>query len=147
EHIADILSTHFGSLERLQQADKEELNSINAVGPQIAESIISWLADESNRRLIHRLIEAGVRIESVSTILSSPITGKVFVITGTLVSMKRSEAKDLIIHRGGRLTSSIGKGTNYLVIGKSPGSKLQKAGDIGVPVLKEDEFIRLMEEV
>ncbi|MBW2610051.1 MAG: NAD-dependent DNA ligase LigA [Deltaproteobacteria bacterium] len=145
EHIADLLSTHFGSLEKLQQADKEELSSINEIGPQIAESIISWLADESNRRLIRRLIEAGVRIESVSTVPSSPITGKVFVITGILNSMKRSKAKDLIIHRGGRLVSSIGKGTDYLVVGESPGSKVQKARDLGVPVLQEDEFIKLME--
>ena len=146
EHIAQLLADHFGNLWRLQQATKDELEAINGVGQEIANSIVLYLADESNQRNIQRLIEAGVRFERISTSLASPVAGKTFVITGTLHAMKRSEAKEMLLKKGGLLASSLSGSTDYLVVGESPGSKLQKAENLGITILGEDEFLALLEE-
>ena len=145
EHVAERLSQGIGSLEGLQQADEETLLAIDEIGPQIAESVVSYFSDESNQNHIRRLLEAGVRIIGRGPAVDTPLQGKVFVITGTLQSMKRSEARDRIVRKGGRMGSSVTQGTNYLVVGESPGSKLQKARNLGVAVLQEDEFLRLIE--
>jgi len=146
EHVAELLAEYFGGLEKLQQAKEDELLAIDEIGPQIAESIVSYFADEPNQKNIKRLLEAGVHFEGLTTVDSTPLKGKSFVITGTLRSMKRSEAKELILRKGGRLASSVTQSTDYLVVGESPGSKLQKAQDLGVSTLQEDEFLRLLEE-
>jgi len=146
EHIAQLLAKHVGSIERLQKANEDELISMNEIGPQIAESVVSYFEDESNNRLIQRLLKAGIYLESDSIEQVTPISGKSFVITGTLHSMNRSEAKDLITRRGGMLASSLSHSTDYLVVGESPGSKLQKAKDLDVRILMEDEFFELLGE-
>ncbi len=145
EHVAERLSQGIGSLEGLQQADEETLLAIDEIGPQIAESVVSYFSDESNQNHIRRLLEAGVRFIGRGPAVDTPLQGKVFVITGTLQSMKRSEARDRIVRKGGRMGSSVTQGTNYLVVGESPGSKLQKARNLGVAILQEDEFLRLIE--
>ena len=144
EHVTELLAGYFGSLERLQQAKEEELLSVDEIGPQIAESVVSYFADESNQRNIQRLLDAGVRFEGLSGVDGTPLKGKSFVITGTLHSMKRSEAKELVVRKGGRVASSVTQSTNYLVVGDTPGSKLQKAHDLGVTTLQEDEFLTLL---
>ena len=145
EHTAELLAKHFGSLKGLQDATEDELLSVNEIGPQIAESVVSYFEDESNKKHITRLLDAEIRFETGVETVSSPLEGKTFVITGTLPSIKRSEAKELITRKGGKLSTSVSKNTDYLVAGESPGSKLQKAGDLDVNVIAEDAFLRLLE--
>jgi DNA ligase (NAD+) len=146
EHVAERLSEELESLENLQQADEETLQAINEIGPQIAESVVSYFSDESNRNHIRRLLKAGVHFHSLSPINDTLLQGKNFVITGTLQTMKRSEAKERIVRKGGRVGPSVTQGTDYLVVGDLPGSKLQKARDLGVVTLQEEEFLRLVEK-
>lgn len=146
EHIADLISKHFITLERIQEATKEEIESISGVGKEIAKSIISYFDDESKRQLIKRLIDAGIQFEDVLPIPVPPVAEKTFVISGTLSSMKRSEAKELILRNGGKLASSVSNKTDYLIVGESPGSKLRKAEDLGITIIYEDEFLKLLGE-
>ena len=144
EYVAAVLADHFGSLDRLRSATEEELTAIDGIGPQIAESIGAYFENHHNQDHINRLIQAGIELETSSAPPASPAAGKTFVLTGTLSSMKRSEAKEAITRNGGRIASSVGGNTDYLIVGGSPGSKLRKAEDLGVPTLSEDEFLRLL---
>jgi DNA ligase (NAD+) len=158
EHIAQLLANHFKSLENIQNAKIEDLEyrkgkggvkdtGIKGIGEEIARSVVSFFEDIQNRQNIKRLIEAGVHPEEVFSVASSfPAAEKTFAITGSLRSMSRSQAKDLIRKKGGRLSSSVGVSTDYLVVGESPGSKFQKAKDLGTTILNEDEFFRLLEQ-
>ncbi|RLB20698.1 MAG: NAD-dependent DNA ligase LigA, partial [Deltaproteobacteria bacterium] len=144
EHIASVLAQHFGDIEALAKASEEELIEIAEVGPEIAQSIVSYFEDEDNRRQIKRLLECGIQIEAPSKPTPSPIAGKTFVLTGTLSSMTRSQAKELIEQLGGKVSSSVSAATDYLVAGDSPGSKLTKAREKGTTILNEEEFLRLL---
>jgi DNA ligase (NAD+) len=143
EYVAAILADHFGDIERLGKATEEELLAIDGIGPQIVESINAYFEDHHNRDHIKRLIQTGIELEAPSLPPASPAAGKTFVITGALSSMKRSEAKEVITRNGGRMASSVGSNTDYLIVGESPGSKLRKARDLGVAILSEDELLRL----
>lgn len=145
EYIAATLATHFGEMEQLGNATEEELLAIDGIGPQIAESIITYFEDPRNRMHVSRLIQAGIELEAPSLPSASPVSGKTFVITGTLSSMKRSEAKEIVTQQGGRIASSISNSTDYLIAGDSPGSKLRKAEDFGVTILNEDAFLKLLD--
>ena len=147
EHVAERLSEELESLESLQQADEETLKAIDEIGPQIAESVVSYFADRSNQNHILRLLKkAGVHFHGLSPVSDTPFQGKSFVITGTLQSMKRSEAKERIVRKGGKVGSSVTRDTDYLVVGESPGSKLRKARDLSVGILQEEAFLRLLAE-
>ena len=143
EHIAGILADHFGTLKRLGDATEDELTAIDGIGPQIAESIVSYFYDETNKRNIQRLMSAGIHLEAGALSTETPFAGKTFAITGSLRSMKRSEAKELLVSKGGRLASSVSGSTDYLIVGESPGSKLKRARDLNVDILDEDEFLKL----
>ncbi len=144
EYIAAILADHFGEIERFEKATEEELTAVDGIGPQIAESIITYFEDTRNREHIKRLIQAGIELEVPTPPPASPLAGKTFAITGTLSALKRSEAKGIVTRRGGRIASSVGSSTDYLIVGDSPGSKLRKAKDLGVPILNEDAFLELL---
>ncbi len=146
EHVAERLSEELESLESLQHADEETLTAIDEIGPQIAESVVSYFADSSNQDHIRRLLKAGIQFHGLSSASDTPFQDKSFVITGTLQSMKRSEAKERIVRKGGKVGSSVTRGTDYLVVGESPGSKLQKARDLSVDILEEEAFLRLLAE-
>lgn len=146
EHVAVILADHFEDLEHLEEATEEELLAIDGIGPQIAESIVSYFSDRSNREHSGRLLREGILFETVTHPGGGVVAGKTFVMTGSLSSLKRSEAKEQILRRGGRVSSSVSSSTDFLVVGESPGSKLQKAADMDVTILKEDEFLRLLGE-
>ncbi|MBN1849038.1 MAG: NAD-dependent DNA ligase LigA [Deltaproteobacteria bacterium] len=146
EHIAELLANHFGDLGRLQHAKQEDLLNINEIGPQIADSVTAYFSDTQKKTHLQRLLDKGITFEPIEPSIGTPVSGKTFVLTGTLPSMTRSEAKERIVTRGGRLGSSISQNTDYLVAGESPGSKLQKARDLGVRVIQEDEFLRLLGE-
>ena len=147
ERTAGILAREFGSLERLSKASVEELDNVHEIGLTMAESIHDWFADKGNARLCERLHAAGVRTElEKGATKDEPQTfaGKIFVLTGTLPEMTRDEATALIEARGGRVTSSVSKKTDFLLAGAEPGSKLEKANQLGVKVIDENQFKKML---
>ena len=135
------------SIQGAALRELEEETGIKGIGKEIAGSLVAYFEDESNKRLIGRLLEAGIQFETPQrSSAGSAIGEKSFVITGTLESMKRSEAKELILSKGGRVASSVSKRTDFLVAGDSAGSKLEKARDLGITILDEEGFKKLLEE-
>ncbi|WP_305041613.1 NAD-dependent DNA ligase LigA [Geoalkalibacter sp.] len=146
EHGAKLLARRFGSLEALSEATQEELLAIHEIGPQVAESVTAFFRDSGNRRLLERLREGGVRPESETGPRDATLSGKTFVFTGTLTRMTRQQAEAMVEQRGGRASGSVSRKTSYLVAGDDAGSKLDKARELGVAVLGEDDFLRMMED-
>jgi len=149
ERAAALLAAHYVSFDALAQADTEELADIRDVGPVIAESVSQFCAHEENRRTLDRLAEAGVRLDedlvATPSDTAQTLAGKVFVLTGTLPNLKRSDVQALIEGAGGRVTSSVTRKTDYVVAGSDPGSKLQRAEDLSIPVLDEDALHDLLQ--
>jgi DNA ligase (NAD+) len=142
-HIAKVLAQNYGSLEKIQKASKEELQAIYEIGSEIAASVENFFQEERNLQVIQRMQNLGVQVEDVDIVaekLPQPLSGKSFVLTGTLEGMTREEAKQKIESLGGRVTSSVSKQTDYVVAGIDPGSKLAKAQSLGVTVLDESGF-------
>ncbi|MCI0404340.1 MAG: NAD-dependent DNA ligase LigA [Acidobacteria bacterium] len=145
ERTAQLLAEHFGSLDKLAKAAEEELLEVHEVGPKVAEGILEFFSEKSNRELIEKLRKAGLRFtEERKAPKDSRLAGKTFVITGTLERWSREEAKELIESLGGKVTDSISKKTSYLVVGAEPGSKLDKARSLGVETLDEPTFAKLI---
>jgi len=144
EHVAHLLALHFLNLEGFVAASREELLSIKGIGEEIAESILSYLEEASNRTIIERLLSAGVRPTSPQPVRVSPVEGRSFVLTGSLETLTRAEARDRIIGVGGRVSGSVSRRTDYVVVGKDPGSKLTKAREIGLTILDEEAFVKLL---
>jgi DNA ligase (NAD+) len=146
ERAAMLLARHFGSVGALAMAPVEEIEAIYEIGPVVARSVRDWLDHEENQRVVARLQEAGVRTEEATAASGTPQTlkGQQFVLTGALERMTRDEAKGAIEARGGRVTSSVSKKTTAVVVGKDPGSKAEKAAELGVRLLTEDELAALL---
>ena len=148
ERTAGILAHELGSLERLTNATVEELDAIPEIGLTVAESVHDWFDDEGNRALCDRLRAAGVKTEAERRsggTADERFAGKQFVLTGTLESFTRDEARALIEARGGRVNSSVSKKTDYVVAGEAAGSKLDKAQSLGVTVIDESAFREMLE--
>lgn len=143
EHVAAVIADHFKNMGAIKGTNEADLLSIKEIGPQIAESVVSFFSDEENINHINNLINEGIQFEEIDTGKESPVTGKNIVVTGSLNSMRREEFKEFILKNGGRLSSSIGKGTDILVIGEKPGSKLDKARDLGIDIIEEDKFFSM----
>ena len=146
EEVAKILAERYHSIDALMNASEEELQSIPGIGPKIAKSIVDWFSRESNRKVIEKLRKAGVRMSEEETTeeeTAKPLEGLTFVITGTL-PLPRSKVKELIESNGGRVTDSVSRKTSYLVVGESPGSKLDKARRLGVPTISFEELQELI---
>src|SRR5213080_180687 len=143
EATAKALAEHFGTLERLMDATEEELQEVRDVGPEVAASIRGFFAEKQNRKVIQKLLAAGVRPAAV-TRPKGPLAGKKFVLTGTLDAMTRPEAQRRIEALGGRVQSSVSKETDYVVVGADPGSKLAKAKALGVRTLEEKALLKLL---
>jgi DNA ligase (NAD+) len=143
--MATILAGHFESLARVQDASVEELRSVGGVGPIVAEDAHEYFARPESRELIERLLAAGVSI-TVPERHEGPLTGKTFVLTGSLSSLTRGQAEDRIKALGGSIGSSVSKKTDYLVVGADPGSKLEKAQKLKVPILDEAAFLQLIQQ-
>jgi DNA ligase (NAD+) len=143
ERTAQFLAEHFGSLDDLMQAGEEELEEVNEVGPRIAESIHEFFEEPRNRDLVDRLRKAGLTFGGKKRERGTKLAGKTFVLTGTLTKYSRDEAKKLIEDAGGRVSGSVSKKTDYVVAGSDAGSKLDKARELKVPVIEEDEMERL----
>jgi len=145
EATARALAEQFGTLERLMDASEEELQEVRDIGPEVARSIARFFAERQNRRVITRLLDAGVKPAPI-TRAKGPLTGKKLVLTGGLGSMTRPEAQRRIEALGGRLTSSVSKETDYVVVGADAGSKRAKARALGVRMLEEKAFLKLVSE-
>ncbi|MFM2108127.1 MAG: NAD-dependent ligase LigA [Pseudomonadota bacterium] len=146
ESTAKTLARHFGTLDALMAASEEEMLAVEDVGPVVAQSILGFFHDPLNRELIAQLRAAGVHWdESVVERDAQPLTGKTFVLTGTLPNLKRDEAQALIEAAGGKVSGSVSKKTSYVVAGEEAGSKLVKAESLGIPVLDEEAFLQLLE--
>jgi len=144
---AKVLAGRFGHMDKLMAATGEELERIPEIGKTIAQSVSLFFNQEANRSLIEKLKGAGVTMTSSRPSEGSKnLLGKQFVLTGTLSGMTRDEAKEKIEALGGRVTSSVTKKTDYLVMGADPGSKEQKARQLGVGILDEEAFIKLINQ-
>ncbi|MBN1662034.1 MAG: NAD-dependent DNA ligase LigA, partial [Deltaproteobacteria bacterium] len=147
EHIAGILAKEYTTLDVIMQADFDNLKSVREIGPEVAGSITKFFDQPGNKAVIDKLRAAGVMPVEVPRPEPSalPLAGKSFVFTGTLGKMTRPEAKGLVESLGARTTESVTKNLDYLVAGDAPGSKLAKARTLGITVLNEDEFFRLID--
>ena len=143
ETMASILAENFGAIDRLLEADIEQLRAVGGVGPIVAEEVYEYFQRPEARRLIQRLLDAGIRVKPPRR-REGPLAGKTFVITGTLSSMTRGEAEERIKALGGSAGSTVSKKIDYLVVGADPGSKLEKARRLKVPVLDEAGFLELV---
>jgi len=145
EETAIDLSEYLKTPERLAVVSAEELEKLNGVGPIVARSVVDWFSDKENKKLFERLLKQ-VRIEnSKLKIENSEISGKTFVLTGTLKFMSRDEAKEKIRSAGGKVSSSVSKNTDYVVAGSEAGDKLEKANELAIKVLSEKEFLNMLE--
>ena len=145
ERLARTLASHFRTLDALAEAAAEELTEVEDIGPKVAESILFFFRQPENTALIRRLKEAGLNFESrAEKRATGPLEGKTFVLTGTLASLERDEAKEVIEGLGGKVTSSVSGKTDYVVVGESPGSKLDKARQLKIAILDEQEFLKLV---
>ena len=140
ERTAQFLAEHFGSLDAIMKANAGELEEVNEVGPRIAESIVEFFADEHNRKLVSNLRKAGLTFTGQKREKGTKLAGKTFVLTGTLGRHTRDEAKKMIEDAGGRVSGSVSKKTDYVVAGSDAGSKLDKARELGVSVIGEEEL-------
>jgi DNA ligase (NAD+) len=141
--MATILADHFESLARLQDASVDELRGVGGVGPIVADDVHEYFQREESRQLIERLLAAGVTV-TAPTRHEGPLTGKTFILTGTLTSMTRGQAEERIKSLGGAIGSSVSKKTDYLVVGADPGSKLERAQKLKIPILDEAGFLQLL---
>lgn len=151
QRVAEILAQGLGSMERLRQAEAEEIAAIHEIGPEIAQRVYEFFREPANVEMVNRLIAAGLTMEvadseGLGQSGSEALKGLTFVMTGTLSSMKRDEAKALLRRHGAKVTGSVSKKTDYLLAGQDAGSKLKKAEELGVPVVSEEQLQALIAE-
>jgi DNA ligase (NAD+) len=145
EETAFDLASYFGSINNLQKASKEDLEKISDIGPETAKSIHNWFALKHNQKFIEELFLSGVEIIKAKTgPLNNKLKGIGFVFSGTLDSITRDEAEKRVRLMGGGVSGTVSKMTDYLVVGESPGSKLEKAKSLGVKIIKEEDFLKMI---
>ncbi|MGA3325059.1 MAG: NAD-dependent DNA ligase LigA [Terriglobia bacterium] len=145
ERTGQLLADHFGSLDKIAKATREELVDAEEVGPRVAEAIEEFFQEKRNRQVIEKLRKAGLQFEQEQTRKTGgKLTGKQFVLTGTLPTYSRDQAKQIIEENGGRVVGSVSKKTDYVVVGADPGSKLEKARALDIKTLDEAEFRKLL---
>ncbi len=143
---AQILAEHFGSLEALMQADEAALADVDQIGPTMAASVCEYFRNPDNRMVVENLFAAGVRPEAPTARRSDKLAGKTIVVTGTLENFTRQQIQQIIRQSGAKASSSVSKKTDYVLAGENAGSKLQKAKDLGVEVIDERQFRKMIEE-
>jgi len=144
EHIAALLAAEFDSLEQLTNCPEENLTAIEGVGPVVAKSIVNFFKQDNNLTTVRRILTSGVQIIFETPAKTSYLAGQTFVLTGALATMTRRQAKEMIEAAGGKVSSTVSRSTNFVVSGESPGSKLAKARELGIELLDEDDFKRML---
>jgi DNA ligase (NAD+) len=145
EHLAQVLADRYETIYDLMEATEDELTTINEIGPTVARSVRAYFSEDKNRELVRKMVDGKIlTIKPRQRPSSGPLAGITFVITGTLSSMSRDKAEDAIRRLGGNATSSVSAKTGYLVAGMDPGSKLARAGQLGVKVISEEEFLPMI---
>jgi len=146
EVMAADLANYFDDLDELRRAKTNDLQRISGIGPNTSESIVNWFSRPGNQQVLEKLRNAGVwpirEKKEMSEML--PLSSKVFVITGTLPHYSRDQAKRLIEENGGKVTDSVSRQTSFLVCGEAPGSKLDKAKELGIPIISEEQLKQLI---
>ena len=145
QHVAQVLASHFGSLARIMDAKEDELLSVHEIGEEVARSVVDYFTDEKNRRGIEDMQRNGLDLVWEASQKEKTLAGTRVVFTGTLSKLHRDEAKRMVEERGGRVTSSVSKNTSFVVAGEDAGSKAEKARELGVKVVSEDEFLALVQ--
>lgn len=146
ERTAQLLAEHFGSMNKLREATAEELHEVEEVGPKVAQSIVEYFHEARNSEVVEKLRRAGLEFEQKKRRGSGSLEGRQFVLTGSLPDLSREEATRMIEEAGGRVTGSVSKKTDYVVVGADPGSKLEKARSLGTPTLDEAGLRKLLGE-
>lgn len=146
ERTAQLLAEHFGSMDKLREATAEELYEVEEVGPKVAQSIVEYFREKRNSEVVDKLRRAGLEFEQKKRRGSGSLEGRQFVLTGSLPGLSREEATRMIEEAGGRVTGSVSKKTDYVVVGADPGSKLEKARSLGTPTLDEAGLRKLLGE-
>ena len=144
ERTAQLLAEHFGSMDKFREATADELHEVEEIGPKVAQSITEFFREKRNRDVIEKLRKAGLQFEQKNRRGGGHLKGMQFVLTGSLPGLSREEATGMIEGAGGRVTGSVSKKTNYVVVGADPGSKLDKAKSLGIKTLDETEFRKLI---
>lgn len=145
EKAGKLLAQTFGTLDALMEADEARLTEVPDIGAVTAQSIVSWFRSPQAHHMVERLREAGVNFASTVEITDRRFAGKTFVLTGALTRFTREEATERIEGFGGKASGSVSKKTNYVIAGENAGSKLRKANELGIPVLTEEEFLKMLE--
>ena len=141
EHIAKVLEKQYsGNLTEFQNTTVEDLEAIDEIGPIVAETVIQFWSDDSNKKMVQNCLDYGVRFADVEVNLHQPFAGQTFVFTGSLQQLTRKEAKDILENLGGKASGSVSEKTDFVIAGSGAGSKLKKAGDLGISILTEKEF-------
>jgi DNA ligase (NAD+) len=143
EQTSRDLANHFGSLEKLMKVSIDDINNIENIGPVVSESIFKFFQDKNNLHFIDKLIANGVSIYHEKS-KNQKLKGKVFVLTGTLSTMSREDIKKKIIENGGSVSSSVSSRTSFVVSGENPGSKYNDAQKLGVKIISESEFLKMI---
>jgi len=145
EHSAKVLEKSFGgNLENLMDAEVEALTAIHEFGGIMAESIVNFFQDDTNKKVIEACLQAGIQFDDVEPIQESEFTGKTFVFTGSLEKFSRKDAQSMVEKLGARASGTVSSKTDYLVAGPGAGSKLKKAEELNISIYSEDEFLELI---
>jgi len=144
-HVAALLSEHLGTVERFFHVSAQELAAIHEIGPKIAQSVVSFFANPDNRAVVRELLAQGVTPQTEDTIQGERLAGLTFVLTGSLDSLTRKQAESLITRNGGHTASTVSKRTDYVIVGRDAGTKLQKARRLGITCLDEAAFLRMLD--
>ena len=144
KETAELLVNELPSLEDFKAVNIEKLAEIDGIGDKIARNIYEFFHNEHNLQILEEFKQAGFSFDNTVAVKTDELVGKTFVLTGTLQSMTREEASDIIKSMGGKTSSSVSKKTSFVIAGENPGSKLDKAQDLGVIILNEDEFLNMI---
>jgi DNA ligase (NAD+) len=146
ERTATLLAEHFGDIDALMNATADDLEAVNEVGPRVAQAIVEFFAEEKNKALVRELQKLGLTMQAEKKVIGTTFAGLTFVLTGTLPTLTRDEAKERIEAAGGKVSGSVSKKTSYVVAGEEAGSKLEKAQQLGVPVVDEAGLLKMLVE-